>query len=84
MAEERHVAAPTGRVEVTGKVVSVKVHESDYGSQLKMTVKVETPEGSWLVWTTVPAQIAEQEIKGKTVRFTATLSAGNTPPFGGV
>ena len=92
---ERHVPTPEGRQVVTGRVVSVKDQESDYGLTWKMTVKVETPEGSWLVWSTVPAAIQEvfhgtahnandglaAWLKGRTVTFTATLTRGSDEHF---
>jgi hypothetical protein len=76
---EQHVAAPTGTVTVRGTVVSVKVHEGAYGTTLKMTVKVQTPAGSWLAWGTVPTSL--DVTKGATVQFVATLQAGNDPHF---
>lgn len=59
---EKHVAAPatTGRTLVEGRVVSAKLHDSDYGSTMKITVKVETAEGSWLAWGTLPAAIERE------------------------
>ena len=49
---EVHVAAPVvdGRVTVEGLVVSVKLHEGDYGDSLKITVKVSSGDGVWLCW----------------------------------
>lgn len=78
---EAHVAAPEGRTVVRGLVVSAKWHDSDWGSTKKITVKVETPEGSWLCWCTAPAQISEGCQRGATVEFTATLSRGRDPHF---
>jgi len=88
-AEEKHVPAPQGRIEFSGEVLSVKLHESDFGSVYKMTVKVVTPEGSWLAWLTVPsgaywnvdengggsrARNDVRELKGQKITVRATLS----------
>lgn len=88
-AEEKKVAVPVSesRVHVTGEVVSVKAHESHYGwhysgnyrvpnVEWKMTVKVSTPEGVYLVWGSVPSAISEVK-KGDVVSFDAKLVAGN-------
>jgi hypothetical protein len=52
-AEETEVKgpAPEGRVEVTGTVLSLKVQESDFGSTLKMLLKLDNNSRAWL---TVP------------------------------
>jgi hypothetical protein len=71
---EAHVDAPEGRQVVEGLVVGRKYHDSDYGPTLKLTVKIETPGGSWLVWLTAPAAIAYDVERGDTVRLTATLT----------
>lgn len=76
---EKHVDAPEGRVVVRGKVVSTKVDEM-YGG-VKMTVKVETPAGSWLAWGTAPSAILGNGLKGCEVEFTATLKRGRDPHF---
>jgi hypothetical protein len=85
---ERHVDAPEGRLEVTGRVVSVRDHTSDYGITWKMVVKVETPDGTWLAWGTVPASILADSkgpitdwLKGRTVTFTGTLKRGDDAHF---
>jgi hypothetical protein len=78
--EEKHVPAPTGRVVVCGTVVSVKTVTTDFGDVDKMVVKVETPEGSWLVWVTVPNSITG-DVRGKVVEFTATLTPGRDAHF---
>jgi hypothetical protein len=52
--EEITVPVPEGRQTITGTVLSVKLQDSYYGETWKMLVKVETPEGSFKVWGTVP------------------------------
>jgi hypothetical protein len=77
---EKHVPAPEGRVVVDGRIVSVKTYDSAWGSSIKITVKVETPEGNWLVWSTLPSSIFTAS-RGDRIRFTATLKRGNEPHF---
>jgi hypothetical protein len=92
---EKKVPAPEGRVTFTGKVVSVKTVEGfNGGAQLKMTVKVTTPDGIWLANGTAPAGILGEvtqaarkdtavspSAKGCDVEITATLKPGNDPSF---
>lgn len=84
---EQHAPAPTGTVEFEGVVVSTKVYDSNYGSTTKITVRVETPEGSWLAWGTVPAAIhgavnyENRRLRGARVRIRATLKAGRERHF---
>lgn len=49
--------APTGRLEITGTILSAKYVDSDYGSTLKMLVEGD----GWKVWGTVPKQLADDE-----------------------
>lgn len=84
---EVHVPAPEGRVTVRGKVLSVKVADSDFGGY-KMTVKVETPAGSWLAWGTCPRNILDAapgthiaSLKGAEVEFSAQLKRGRDAHF---
>ena len=60
---------PTGRIDVSGKVLSCKYQESMYGSTLKMLVK---DERGFKLWGTVPSSIYEVE-RGDMVSFTATV-----------
>lgn len=68
---EKHVPVPDTdqRMLVVGTVVSVKMH--DYGTSLKMTVKVETPDGTYLVWGTLPTSL--EAWKGRKVSFMAKV-----------
>lgn len=46
--------APSGRVQVTGTVISTKVQENDYGTQYKMLVE---DDRGWRVWISVPSSL---------------------------
>lgn len=60
--------APSGRVEVTGKVLSIQARASDWGISLKMLVKLEN---NAKVWCTVPSR--ETIERGDTITFRATF-----------
>jgi hypothetical protein len=62
---ERHVRAPTGKTVIRGRVVSVKNRDSIYGTVAKMTVKVETPDGTWLAWGTCPSAILDATARNR-------------------
>jgi hypothetical protein len=58
-ATEVMVAAPQGkRITFIGTVVGCKVQDGQWGSTLKITVKVEADGGSWLAWGTCPSDVA--------------------------
>jgi hypothetical protein len=58
--EERRAVAPTGKgVEFEGDVVSAKICEGDWGATWKVTVKIETAEGSWLAYGTAPRALMD-------------------------
>lgn len=85
---EQHVPVPVDgeRIEVLGRVVSVKDYEGPYGDVLKMVVKVETEAGSWLCYGTVPDSILGGDygpLKGCLVSFTATVKKGNRDEYFG-
>jgi len=74
-----------GRYEMAGTIIKADIHESQYGSTWKMTVKL--PDGA-CVWGTVPAAIIDVAVearvdydqflgdilKGAAVTFTATVT----------
>jgi hypothetical protein len=70
---------PTGRVVVEGEVLTTKVQESQFGSTLKMLVKGD----GWKVWGSVPRNLCGPPLRGRPVRFTATVEAsGDDEAFG--
>jgi hypothetical protein len=95
---EKHVAAPSGRQTVRGTLVSVKGYDDhqdrtvkitaarDYNesrlSTFKATIKVATPDGSWLAWGTLPKSLVDAKaIPGDVVEVAATLKPGRDPHF---
>jgi hypothetical protein len=78
---EVKIPAPTGRTTVRGIVISLKTHEGQWGTTRKMTVKVTTPTGVWLAWSTVPVDLDGKVNRGDEVEFDATLEAGRDPYF---
>jgi len=65
--------APTGKITVTGEILSLKSQETMFGSTLKMIVKTEA---GWKLWVTVPSSImgTNDALTGKTVTLTATVT----------
>jgi hypothetical protein len=76
----KHVAAPTGRVDFCGRIVSKKCVESDFGLTTKITVEVTEADGTWLVWCTLPSDAADAE-RGDVLQFSATLEVGREKHF---
>jgi hypothetical protein len=79
---------PTGTVTIEGEILTTKWQESQYGSTLKMLVKVETDGGAFKVWGTVPASLhgtwdtlsgayVGEASRGDVVSFTATVTRSN-------
>ena len=81
--------APTGKVTVTGEIVSTKWQESMYGSTHKMILKTEA---GWKLWVTVPTSVNDDlemlrkesgvnlQYEGKTVTLTATVTPSDDDP----
>lgn len=75
---EAAVPAPTGRVVVSGTIVSTRVDDGLYGPSYKMLLQAN--EG-FKVWCSVPRVLGNVE-KGDKVEFTATLEVkGDDPSF---
>ena len=76
---------PTGRTKIVGTVIKTEVRESQYGSQLKMTVK---DDAGFVVWSTIPSSLALVEPdgfqrgleKGDRVEFFAALTPSDRDP----
>jgi len=69
--------APSGRVTFQGTVLSEKVTEGRYGIEHKMLVKAD---GDYKVWTTVPASMQIDGLKGAKIELTATLTPKSDDP----
>jgi hypothetical protein len=77
--KEAALPCPTGRLQVTGTVLTTKWSDGTYGSVLKMLVK--TTEG-YTLWGTVPSAFEVPE-RGTVVTFKATIEpAKNDPKHG--
>lgn len=76
---EVKVEAPEGKVQFTGRVVSLKERATyhAYGqSTWKITVKIENGAGVWLCWLTCPVAVFDaQERKRKAVQCAAEQSS---------
>lgn len=68
--------APTGRVEVTGTIVSVKWVENDFGGTLKMVTRFENGSAAWV---TAPAKLVNPKV-GDVVTYTATFTPADDDP----
>lgn len=69
---EVHVAAPEGRVTVTGTVVSRKYKEDAMYPAWKIILKVTAADGVWLVYMTEPGNI--ETTRGDIVKVVVTLN----------
>jgi hypothetical protein len=77
------VDCPEGRQVVEGLVVSEKTRDDGFGPEGRqvLTVKIETPEGAFVIWGTSPKALREAPgLRGSTVRFTATLTRSDRDP----
>lgn len=69
---------PTGRVEVEGKIVSLKWYESEYGATQKMVL---LGDDGWRLFVTVPSKLSVEF--GDRVKLTATITqSDDDPTFG--
>lgn len=91
--EEKKAVAPVGgRKTFQGTIVSTKSQDGFHGNiEYKMTVKVETADGVWFAWGTIPSALFDQveageqgkiyTLRGMKVEISATLEAGRDPHF---
>lgn len=75
--EEAAQPAPTGRVDVTGTILTCKAQESDFGSVLKLLVKADT---GWKLWVTCPSALAMPVKHGDPIRLRATVTPSAQDP----
>ena len=61
-------SCPTGKIEISGIVLTTKWQESMYGSTLKMLVQ---DDRGFKVWGSVPSKL--ENVKGRSVSFSATI-----------
>jgi len=80
LEKDSALPVPTGKgIMVVGVVLSIKNHDTPYGTVLKMTVK---NKNGWLVWGSVPSN-GPNFTKGDTIKFTANVEASpNDNKFG--
>lgn len=79
-AAEVLVPAPEGKgVDFEGVVIKTVTECGDYGWYTKLTIKVTTTEGVWLVWVTEPKALAGNggTLRGDVVRMRANLTRSN-------
>jgi hypothetical protein len=79
VATEVKVDAPTGRHEVTGRVLTTRWQASDFGETLKCLVQVGDPTtGAWRAWGSIPS--AASWTRGDVVTFRATFEPKEDDP----
>lgn len=69
-----------GRQTVTGTVLAVKFYENDYGTTVKMLLKVGTDDAAWKLWTTVPRSLHPERGEEVTIKVTVERSSDD-PTF---
>jgi hypothetical protein len=92
--EESFIAVPriAGRQTIVGKVVATKWDTAYFGynsctTSLKGLIIVDTPEGSWKTWGTIPESCysgstdTAEWIKGRTIQFDARVKVAPNDPM---
>ena len=57
--EPPKVPVPVGTHQVEGRILGMRYQDSQWGGQVKMLVEVETPDGNYKVWGTLPAALRD-------------------------
>lgn len=57
--EPPKVPVPAGHHQVEGKILAMRFQDSQWGGSTKMLVEVETPDGNYRVWGTLPAALGD-------------------------
>lgn len=70
---------PTGRVEITGRVLKCELRPTEFGMTLKMAVR---DDRGFTVWVTCPSAISQAE-RGERVQFTAAIQPSRDDPMFG-
>jgi hypothetical protein len=74
LPEIPQVPVPYGKgLTITGKVLTLRTDQGDFGPQFKCLLLVTTDEGEYKLWGTVPKSVADVE-KGQTITLVANVS----------
>lgn len=72
--EPTWVAAPTGRIEVTGTVLTVKTVDSQWGTAVKTLLRVDVDDDhAWKLWVTVP-RVVNGLVRGDRLSVKVTVA----------
>jgi hypothetical protein len=81
-AAENWIRVPSeGRQIVTGTVLTERWDENAYGPVHKMLLKVQTPEGDWKLWTTMPRSMGNEVERGDIVTINVTVTRSDQDQF---
>jgi len=77
--KDDRIPVPTGRHDVEAEILKVDERESQYGIEIKMTVKCKSPLGTWMAWGTQPAALHSTD-RGDLVAFSADFQPSDRDP----
>lgn len=79
-ADPEPAPAPTGRIEIEGEVLSSQWRKTDFGSTLKLLIRVKTDEThAWKLWVSCPSKLERPE-NGDTIKLRVTVEASHDDP----